>query len=63
MKRGFPLADWREEEKKWKEVVTSKAASDNPRILKKLKNPYEPEEEIGEITNELLIPPIANEFR
>ena len=36
------------QEHKWKEIVTSKRASDNPRSLKSLKNPYEPAEDVGE---------------
>ena len=46
-RRKFPLRKWKEEERSWKEAVTSKEASDNPRILKRLQNPYEPAEEIG----------------
>ena len=48
-RRKFPLGKWKEEERSWKEVVTSKEASDNPRILKRLQNPYEPAEEIGKL--------------
>ena len=47
VRRKFPLGKWKDEEHSWKAVVTSKEASDNPRILKRLQNPYEPAEEIG----------------
>ena len=42
---GYPLQGWKWQEREWQDTVTSKEASDNPRILKRLKNPYEPAEE------------------
>ena len=42
-KKELPLAEWKTTEAEFARAITSKEASDNPRLLKALRNPYEPE--------------------
>ena len=51
----MPLDEWRMFEKEWTAKITSKEASDDPRTLVTLENPYEPKTESGEIKDKVLI--------
>ena len=44
------MHEWKEIEKKWLDAITSKRASDDPRWLQSLKNPYEPAAVNGELS-------------
>ena len=51
----MPLDEWRMFEKEWMAKITSKEASDDPRTLVTLENPYEPKTDSGEIKGKVFI--------
>ena len=48
--KNLALEEWKEMELKWLNAITSKRASNNPRWLQSLKNPYEPAAVNGELS-------------
>lgn len=47
LEKNLPLSSWRKEEEAWCKSIISQEASDDPRSLRSVTNPYEPIEEQG----------------